>query len=197
MIKRKNSRNSTHIILKLKLQLLPMRYSRLAILFLFVGLLLSCRSAKQKRAKENNKQLKTVTKGNNHESTEKADKVITEARSYIGTPYKFGGTSRAGMDCSGLILLCFKEVNIQLPRTSAEQSNAGTAIKYSDLKPGDMVFFTDKKGGSKVVHAGLVSIVKGPRDVKFIHSSTKLGVVESDLYVSYYESILIKARRVL
>lgn len=174
-----------------------MCYFKSAILLLSIGLLLGCGSSKHTSAKGNQKQPKAITKGNNHESTEKADKVIAEARSYIGTPYKFGGTSRAGMDCSGLMLLCFKEINIQLPRTSAEQSNAGTAIKYSELKPGDMVFFTDKKGGSRVVHAGLVSVVKGPRDVKFIHSSTKLGVVENDLYVSYYESILIKARRVL
>ena len=174
-----------------------MRLFQLAVVLISIGLFLSCRSSKHKPPKEIQKQSKTTTKGNNHESTEKAAKVIAEARSYIGTPYKFGGTSRAGMDCSGLMLLCFKEINIQLPRTSAEQSNAGTAIKYSELKPGDLVFFTDKKGGSKVVHAGLISTVKGPRDVKFIHSSTKLGVVESDLYVSYYESILIKARRVL
>ncbi|WP_018341406.1 C40 family peptidase [Cytophaga aurantiaca] len=168
------------------------------IFLLSISLLLSCKSSKVSSSKDaENKKQKETTKGNIHESSEKADKVIKAARSYIGTPYKYGGTSRAGMDCSGLMLLCFKEVNIDLPRTSIEQSNVGTSIKYADLRPGDLVFFTDKKGNSKVVHAGLVSKVNGPRDVKFIHSSTKLGVVESDLYVSYYESILVKARRVL
>jgi len=175
-----------------------MRQPFLVLLSIIVFSLLSCKSSKvpSSKGKDDNKQ-KEHTKGNIHESNEKADKVIKAARSYVGTPYKFGGTSRAGMDCSGLMLLCFKEVNINLPRTSAEQSNVGTSIKYMDLKTGDLVFFTDKKGGSKVVHAGVVSKVNGPRDVKFIHSSTKLGVVESDLYVSYYENILIKARRVL
>lgn len=175
-----------------------MRQPFLVLLSIIVFSLSSCKSSKvpSSKGKDNNKQ-KEHTKGNIHESNEKADKVIKAARSYVGTPYKFGGTSRAGMDCSGLMLLCFKEVNINLPRTSAEQSNVGTSIKYADLKTGDLVFFTDKKGGSKVVHAGVVSKVNGPRDVKFIHSSTKLGVVESDLYVSYYENILIKARRVL
>jgi len=175
-----------------------MRQPFLVLLSIIVFSLSSCKSSKvpSSKGKDNNKQ-KEHTKGNIHESNEKADKVIKVARSYVGTPYKFGGTSRAGMDCSGLMLLCFKEVNINLPRTSAEQSNVGTSIKYADLKTGDLVFFTDKKGGSKVVHAGVVSKVNGPRDVKFIHSSTKLGVVESDLYVSYYENILIKARRVL
>ena len=173
-----------------------MRYLRFLFFGLFFCFFLGCSSSKQKPSKEK-KPKEDNAKGNIHESNQKAHKVISVARSYIGTPYKFGGTSRAGMDCSGLMLLSFKEVNITLPRTSAEQSTVGTALKYNDLAPGDMVFFTDKKGGSKVVHAGLVSVVNGPRDVKFIHSSTKLGVVESDLYVSYYESILIKARRVL
>jgi len=59
------------------------------------------------------------------------------------------------------------------------------------------VFFVNKKGDSQITHVGLISAVNGSRDVKFIHSSTKLGVVESDLYVSYYENILIKATRVL
>jgi len=171
-----------------------MRQFFLVFLSIIAFFIFSCKSSKVASSKgsEDKKQ-----KGNIHESNEKADKVIKAAHWYIGTPYKYGGTSRAGMDCSGLMLLCFKEINIDLPRTSAEQSNVGAAVKYADLKPGDLVFFTDKKGGSKVVHAGLVSKVNGPRDVKFIHSSTKLGVVESDLYVSYYESILIKARRVL
>jgi probable lipoprotein NlpC len=168
-----------------------MRQLSILLLFFSCALLLNCAGSKQKPTKEKK------VKENAHQSNEKADKVISVARSYIGTPYKFGGTSRAGMDCSGLMLLCFKEINITLPRTSAEQSNVGTTINYSELAPGDLVFFTDKKGDTKVVHAGLVSVVNGPRDVKFIHSSTKLGVVESDLYVSYYESILIKAKRVL
>lgn len=175
-----------------------MRHLSLAILLVALFSFVSCKSSKVASTKpEKNKTKKVQTKGNIHESNEKADKVVKTAKSYVGTPYKFGGTSRAGMDCSGLMLLCFKEVSITLPRTSAEQSKVGAAIKYADLKPGDLVFFTDKKGGSKVVHAGLVSKVNGSRDVKFIHSSTKLGVVESDLYVSYYENILIKARRVL
>ena len=175
-----------------------MRHLSFLLLSIFILFFASCKRSNVPSTKENkSKKTKEHSKGNIHESNDKASKVIKTARSYTGTPYKFGGTSRAGLDCSCLMLLCYKEVCINLPRTSSEQSKMGTALKYSDLKPGDLVFFTDKKGGSKVVHAGLVSKVNGLRDVKFIHSSTKLGVVESDLYVSYYENILIKARRVL
>jgi len=173
-----------------------MGYFRFSVCCLAFCFLLGCKGSKNKPSKQN-KTKGTQTTIKTYQGNQKAAKVISTARSYIGTPYKFGGTSRAGLDCSGLMLLSFKEVDITLPRTSAEQSSIGTTVKYSDLIPGDLVFFTDKKGGSKVTHVGVVSIVKGPRDVKFIHSSTKLGVVESDLYVTYYESILIKARRVL
>ena len=173
-----------------------MNYFRFCVIGLLLCFLMGCKGSKQKPSKQKKTKTEQATT-KQHQGNEKADKVISAARSYIGTPYKFGGTSRAGLDCSGLMLLCFKEVNITLPRTSAEQSKLGSAVKYSDLIPGDLVFFTDKKGGSKVVHVGLVSAVKGQRDVKFIHSSTKLGVVESDLYVSYYESILVGARRIL
>ncbi|MBC7450310.1 MAG: C40 family peptidase [Cytophagales bacterium] len=170
---------------------------RIILLFVVCFCLSSLLSCKGRKSKTQGQTPKVKTnKETVQQSNQKADKVISAARSYIGTPYKFGGTSRAGMDCSGLMGLCFKEAGITLPRTSAEQGNVGKLISYSELRPGDLVFFTDKKGNKKITHVGLISIVKGSRDVKFIHSSTKLGVVESDLYVSYYESILIKATRV-
>ena len=126
-----------------------MSYFRFSVYCLAFCVLLSCKGSKAKPSKEKNTKDKQ-TNIKTHQGNEKAAKVISTARSYIGTPYKFGGTSRAGLDCSGLMLLSFKEVNITLPRTSAEQSNFGTAVKYSDLIPGDLVFFSDKKGSSKV-----------------------------------------------
>ncbi len=107
-----------------------------------------------------------------------------------------GGTSRAGMDCSGLTSQSFKSVNVDLPRTSVEQSTIGKTIALSEIQRGDLVFFTDKKGNKKITHVGIITEVKGPNDAKFIHASTKLGVVENDLYVNYYKELIIKAVRV-
>lgn len=151
-----------------------------------------CKKRPKQDEELNKKELKKQSKHN-----DKVETILKEARSYIGTPYKFGGTTRAGMDCSGLVINCFSKVDLHLPRTSEEQSKIGHKINYNDMKPGDLVFFTDKPGHHKVVHVGIVSKVKGNREVKFIHASTKLGVVENDLYVPYYENILLEARRVL
>lgn len=124
-------------------------------------------------------------------------KVLASAKSYIGTPYRMGGTTRAGMDCSGLICTSFKSIDQSLPRTSQEQSRLGRKISLSDLREGDLVFFTDKKGRSKVTHVGLVTRVNGKSNVKFIHASTRLGVVESDLYADYYLSVFLFAVRII
>ncbi len=123
-------------------------------------------------------------------------KIISTARSFTGTPYRWGGTSRGGMDCSGLLMISFQEGGVRLPRTSAEQSKFGQLVSLRELRPGDLVFFATKsKNSRKVTHAGLVTEVRGKHNVQFIHASTKLGVVESNIFSDYYRRAFVKARR--
>ncbi|WKN45226.1 C40 family peptidase [Tunicatimonas pelagia] len=123
-------------------------------------------------------------------------KIINTARSFAGTPYRWGGTTRGGMDCSGLLMISFQEAGINLPRTSAEQSKFGRLVSIRELRPGDLVFFATKsKHSRKVTHAGLVTEVRGKNNVQFIHASTKLGVVESNIFSDYYRRTFVKARR--
>ena len=138
----------------------------------------------------------TQTVSKNHKPESQVDKVISIARSYTGVPYRWGGTTRSGMDCSGLLMTCFNEVNLTLPRTTAEQVKFGRGVRLYELQPGDLVFFAAQKGNpNKVTHVGMVTEVRDKHDVRFIHASTKLGVVENNIYTDYYRKIFIKARR--
>ncbi len=128
---------------------------------------------------------------------ERVEKVVTTARTFVGTPYKYGGTTRSGMDCSGLLLNSFKAIDMTLPRTSEAQSKAGKEVKMADLRPGDLVFFATGNKKKKITHVGLVTDVRKKDNVKFIHSSTSLGVVETNLYADYYVKRFRTARRVI
>ena len=123
------------------------------------------------------------------------EKVIQVARSYKGTPHRDGGVSRLGIDCSALIMLSFKEAGLTVPRTARQQSELGRSIDKSELRPGDLVFFADRKIGSGITHVGLVTEITGKGEVKFIHTSSRLGVTENLLSTSYFSKTYAKAVR--
>jgi cell wall-associated NlpC family hydrolase len=123
------------------------------------------------------------------------EKVIRTARSYRGTPYKYGGTSRIGMDCSGLLCTSFKAINVTLPRNSFDQSQFGREVRPRDLRPGDLVFFGASGGSRHISHVGMITDIKSRDEIYFIHASTSLGVKEDNLYSAHYQKIFIKATR--
>jgi probable lipoprotein NlpC len=150
------------------------------MLFMMLHLFTSCASHRKRKQED-----------------ERINSIIREARSYIGTPYKYGGTTRAGMDCSGLLINSFRVAEITLPRSSADQSRIGQPVEMEDLQPGDLVFFATGKKKKVITHVGMVTECNGKRDVKFIHSSSSVGVVETNLYADYYQQRYRGARRVI
>ncbi|MCL6258669.1 C40 family peptidase [Aquiflexum sp. TKW24L] len=123
------------------------------------------------------------------------NKVIETARSYRGTPYRYGGTTRSGMDCSALVYHSFYSVGINLPRNSAAQSKEGKKVSGKNFEKGDVLFFATGKKKNQVSHAGIVTDTsKG--NIIFIHSSTSLGVTEDNLSQSYWTKAFLFGRRI-
>lgn len=127
--------------------------------------------------------------------SKKVDMVVQTARSYTGTPYKYGGTTRIGIDCSALLYHSFRSVKVDLPRTSEEQAKKGKRVNLNELKVGDMVFFATGVRKREINHVGIVTAVRGKSEIRFIHASTSLGVTESNLYSPYYMERFRRAKR--
>lgn len=126
----------------------------------------------------------------------KANDIISTALTFSGTRYKYGGTTKRGMDCSGLVYVSLKENDIMFPRTSYQMALEGQKIRVSDVEKGDLLFFKTSKTGRRINHVGLVVDVDG-NDIKFIHSTTSRGVLVSSLREGYWNSAFVKAMRIL
>lgn len=121
----------------------------------------------------------------------RAEAILSTAKSYIGVPYLWAGTTPKGFDCSGFVQYVFKANGISLNRTAATQYAHGTYVAKSDLQAGDLVFFqnTYKVG---ISHVGIYI-----GDGKFIHCSSSKGVTISDLSSAYYVAHYYGARRII
>ena len=125
-----------------------------------------------------------------------ADHIINTALTFSGTRYKWGGTTKKGMDCSGLLYVSFGEHDVQLPRVSHAMAEEGKRVRVNKVEKGDLLFFKTKKRGKRINHVGMVVSIKND-EIKFIHASTSRGVIVSSLREGFWNNAFIKATRVL
>ncbi|MDB4291921.1 C40 family peptidase [Maribacter sp.] len=129
-------------------------------------------------------------------SDAKADDIINTALQFSGVRYKWGGTTKKGMDCSGLLYVAFGEHDITLPRISRDMADKGRKIRVKNVEKGDLLFFNTKKRGKKINHVGMVVAIDRD-EIKFIHASTSRGVIVSSLREGFWNHAFVKATRVL
>lgn len=122
-------------------------------------------------------------------AAQKGASIVSTAEKYIGVPYQWGGTSpTTGFDCSGFVQYVFAQNGITLPRISRDQYTIGTPVNFSDLKPGDTVFFSIA-GNGIVDHDGIYV-----GNDQFINASSSKGVT---IYTigPYWKSVYLGARQ--
>jgi cell wall-associated NlpC family hydrolase len=147
----------------------------------------------------------TTDKGNTGKSshTEKSDsknkykdisnddfsiKLIEEAESWLGTPYRYGGETRNGVDCSGFVLQVYTALGVKIPRTSNQQYDYVKKIDFDEKKTGDLIFFSKN---SKINHVGIY-IGSG----EMIHASSSSGVIKQAINEAYFEDKIAGIGRV-
>jgi peptidoglycan DL-endopeptidase CwlO len=114
------------------------------------------------------------------------------AQQYVGSAYRWGGTSPAGFDCTGFVMWVFSQFGVALPHNESGQLNAGPRISADDLQPGDVVVFAN------TYRAGLSHTGIYVGDGQFVHAADERhGVIVSNLWDSYWGPRLVGASRTL
>jgi murein DD-endopeptidase len=128
--------------------------------------------------------------GSTKPSAELRDDAAMHAQKMLGKPYKYGGASPSGFDCSGLVLYSYKRAGLVLPHGTDKQRSLSRPIKLADLRRGDLVFFNQE--GKKFGHVGIYV-----GDGRFVHAPSSGKSVRSDRLDSpYWRKHLSEVRRI-
>lgn len=116
--------------------------------------------------------------------------LVLEALGQVGRPYRWGGNTPDGFDCSGLVQYVYAQTGLQMPRTAREQHELGGSIDLSDAEPGDLLFYSF--AGRKVDH---VAIYLG--DDQAVHAPANgRSVIVASVHLPYWKKHFVDAVRV-
>jgi uncharacterized protein YgiM (DUF1202 family) len=136
--------------------------------------------------------LSTGSSSSSSTSTTEGERLVAEAKKYLGVSYVYGGTSPSGFDCSGFLYYVYRQCGYSITRTATSQNSDGVYVSRSNLQPGDIIIFYNS-AKTAIGHAGMY-IGNG----QFIHASSGSGkVVISDLSATYYDTHYYSARRIV
>lgn len=138
---------------------------------------------------------KTTSRKKPKNESELAAQMVAAAMDYLGVRYSGGGSTRDGMDCSGLVTVVYNSFDLALPRTSNEMAKVGEVVDTKNIKKGDLIFFKTN-GRSVINHVGIVTEVLD-NEIKFIHASTSSGVIISSTKEPYFERTFAQANRIV
>ena len=149
------------------------------VVFFFL-FLQSCSSSRKSVSDSNDTEIKSKVVIKNKVAPRKidtkgidADELVTFAESLQGVPYKYGSTDiKKGFDCSGFISYVFNHFKINVPRTSADFTNAGKEVSMKDCRRGDIILFTGSDANSGIVgHMGIITS-NNNKKINFIHAAS-------------------------
>lgn len=141
----------------------------------------------------NNEVLEEDNQNNYSPINQTVNNIFLEAKTYLGTPYRYGGTTRKGMDCSSFMQHIYKIEGIFLPRVSSRQARIGVPVSKGELRKGDLVFFSTTSR-YRITHVGMVTDVS-EQGIQFIHAASSKGVSFSTLNNPYWNRRYRGARR--
>lgn len=166
-----------------------MSFYRIFIVLLSVAFLAACSSSPRYVGKsvQKNKSISSVSVTS---SSEVRQRLLKQFKRWKGAPYRYGGESLSGVDCSAFVQNTYRaKFNKHIPRTTRTQIKVGKKVKKSQLRVGDIVFF---KTGRNSMHNGIYM-----GNSTFMHASSSKGVTISNLHNTYWRKRYITSRRIL
>jgi len=128
-------------------------------------------------------------------NSKQVDEIISYAKKFLGTPYRYAGATPSGFDCSGFISYVFGNFGFSLVRTAGGMAEFGETVRLTELQPGDLMFFKGRDASSsRVGHVAMVVEVT-PDAIRFIHSASRGVVIDNFKTSKYYIPRFIKAKR--